>query len=82
VWGYIVAGKQEGAKCIVGGEKRSGKGYFVDPTIFTDIRPDMKIVCVTLRFVSVFALTDYVTLPHGYRIGQVKEEVCNSAKPH
>jgi len=44
VHGYIEAGKKEGAKVILGGEKRSGKGFFVDPTIFTDIRPNMKIV--------------------------------------
>jgi len=44
VWGYIEAGKQEGAKAVLGGVKRSGKGFFVDPTVFTEIRPDMKIV--------------------------------------
>jgi aldehyde dehydrogenase (NAD+) len=44
VWGYIEAGKQEGAKVILGGVKRSGKGYYVDPTIFADINSDMKIV--------------------------------------
>ncbi|KAJ3484436.1 hypothetical protein NLI96_g5659 [Meripilus lineatus] len=44
IWSYIDAGKQEGATCVLGGDKRSGKGYFVDPTIFTDIKPDMKIV--------------------------------------
>ncbi|KAF5388283.1 hypothetical protein D9615_000287 [Tricholomella constricta] len=44
VWGYIEAGKQEGAKAILGGAKRSGKGFFVEPTIFTEIRPEMKIV--------------------------------------
>ncbi|GJE84734.1 NAD-aldehyde dehydrogenase [Phanerochaete sordida] len=44
IWSYIDAGKQEGAQCILGGEKRPGKGYFVDPTIFTHITPDMKIV--------------------------------------
>jgi len=44
VWSYIESGKQEGAKVAVGGTKRPGKGFFVDPTIFTDIRPNMKIV--------------------------------------
>jgi hypothetical protein len=32
VHGYIEAGKKEGAKVIFGGEKRSGKGFFIDPT--------------------------------------------------
>ncbi|KAF8897449.1 NAD-aldehyde dehydrogenase [Infundibulicybe gibba] len=44
IWGYIEVGKQEGAKVVLGGQKRSGKGFFVDPTIFTDIRSDMRIV--------------------------------------
>ncbi|KAF5369841.1 hypothetical protein D9758_001136 [Tetrapyrgos nigripes] len=44
VWSYIESGKAEGAKIVLGGEKRSGKGFFVDPTIFAEIRPDMKIV--------------------------------------
>lgn len=32
VWNYIEAGKQEGAKPILGGVKRSGKGFYADPT--------------------------------------------------
>jgi aldehyde dehydrogenase (NAD+) len=44
VWGYIDAGRAEGAKVALGGERRDTKGYFVDPTIFTDITPEMKIV--------------------------------------
>ncbi|KAF9063503.1 aldehyde dehydrogenase domain-containing protein [Rhodocollybia butyracea] len=44
VWGYIDSGKAEGAKVILGAEKRNTKGYWVDPTIFTEINADMKIV--------------------------------------
>nr|BAV14019.1 aldehyde dehydrogenase [Pholiota microspora] len=44
VWNYIESGKKEGAKVALGGSKREGKGYWVDPTIFTDVTPDMKIV--------------------------------------
>jgi len=44
VWGYIENGKAQGAKLALGGEKRPGKGFFVDATIFTDIKQDMKIV--------------------------------------
>ncbi|KAI0951999.1 hypothetical protein AcV7_007936 [Taiwanofungus camphoratus] len=43
IFRYIGYGKEQGAKLLLGGEKRPGKGYFVDPTIFTDVRPDMKI---------------------------------------
>jgi acyl-CoA reductase-like NAD-dependent aldehyde dehydrogenase len=41
--GYIGAGKSEGAKTAIGGEVRTGKGFFVDPTIFTDVKNSMKI---------------------------------------
>jgi acyl-CoA reductase-like NAD-dependent aldehyde dehydrogenase len=41
--GYIDAGRNEGAKAALGGEIRTGKGYFVDPTIFTDVKNSMKI---------------------------------------
>jgi len=44
VWSYIESGKQEGADVVMGGEKREGKGYYIDPTIFTSIHPNMKIV--------------------------------------
>jgi len=44
VWSYIESGKKEGAKVILGGQRRQTAGYWVDATIFTDIRPDMKIV--------------------------------------
>uniref|UniRef100_A0A0W0FCL9 Putative NAD-aldehyde dehydrogenase n=1 Tax=Moniliophthora roreri TaxID=221103 RepID=A0A0W0FCL9_MONRR len=32
VWSYIESGKAEGAKVILGGEKREGKGFYVEPT--------------------------------------------------
>ena len=44
VCGYLDAGKQEGARALTGGKAREGAGYFVEPTVFVDTRPDMKIV--------------------------------------
>ncbi|KAF9782759.1 aldehyde dehydrogenase domain-containing protein [Thelephora terrestris] len=44
VWGHIESGKREGAKILVGGERRVGSGYFIDPTVFVDVKQDMKIV--------------------------------------
>ena len=32
MWSYIESGKREGAKILAGGERREGKGYFVEPT--------------------------------------------------
>ncbi|KAI6035288.1 Aldehyde/histidinol dehydrogenase [Pisolithus orientalis] len=37
-------GRSHGARLVLGGEKRHGKGFFVDPTIFTDVTPDMRII--------------------------------------
>jgi phenylacetaldehyde dehydrogenase len=44
VTGYIQNGLQCGARAVTGGKKREGDGYFVDPTVFVDTRPDMKMV--------------------------------------
>jgi acyl-CoA reductase-like NAD-dependent aldehyde dehydrogenase len=43
VKGYLDVGKKEGAKVAVGGEPSSGKGYFVKPTLFADVKNDMRI---------------------------------------
>jgi acyl-CoA reductase-like NAD-dependent aldehyde dehydrogenase len=43
VKGYLALGKKEGAHAQLGGEARTGKGYFVDPTIFTGVNNDMRI---------------------------------------
>ena len=42
---YISAGKAEGANCIAGGKRvmEQTGGYYVAPTIFTDVKSDMKI---------------------------------------
>ena len=47
VLNYIDIGKREGAKLIIGGKAyRKGpcsKGYFIEPTIFADVKPRMRI---------------------------------------
>jgi aldehyde dehydrogenase (NAD+) len=46
VQGYIAAGRAEGAKIACGGGRPQGfdKGYFVEPTVFSDVTAHMKIV--------------------------------------
>lgn len=44
VMAYIDAGRTEGAKVVTGGTRLGDKGYFIQPTIFSDVRPDMKIM--------------------------------------
>eukprot|EP00914_Ancora_sagittata_P012843 GHVO01024794.1.p1 GENE.GHVO01024794.1~~GHVO01024794.1.p1 ORF type:complete len:333 (+),score=19.19 GHVO01024794.1:598-1596(+) len=41
---YIKSGKEQGATVHVGGQRHGSEGYFIQPTIFTDTTPDMKIV--------------------------------------
>lgn len=43
VLAYIESGKKEGAKLLTGGGSHGSKGFFVKPTIFTDVTDDMKI---------------------------------------
>ncbi len=44
---YIEIGKKEGAKLILGGKARqegdTSKGYFIEPTIFAEVFPEMRI---------------------------------------
>jgi len=43
ILGYIESGKQEGANCVLGGKRLGTKGYFLEPTIFTNVEDEMKI---------------------------------------
>jgi aldehyde dehydrogenase (NAD+) len=43
VLGYMQKGKDEGATCVVGGEKLDRPGYFVKPTLFTNVSDNMTI---------------------------------------
>ncbi len=43
VLSYIESGRAEGAKVATGGDSPAETGYFVPPTIFYDVRNDMKI---------------------------------------
>jgi len=40
---YIDSGKKEGATVHVGGNQHGKVGFFVQPTIFTDVKQDMRI---------------------------------------
>lgn len=44
---YIACGKEEGARLVTGGkppaDPKLAKGFFVEPTIFADVKPSMRI---------------------------------------
>jgi aldehyde dehydrogenase (NAD+) len=43
IMGYIESGKREGATLACGGERVGDRGYFIQPTVFADVRDEMKI---------------------------------------
>ncbi|KAF0515735.1 putative aldehyde dehydrogenase [Gigaspora margarita] len=44
IMSYIEIGKKEGATLLMGGERHGDQGYFIKPTIFTNVNEEMKIM--------------------------------------
>jgi phenylacetaldehyde dehydrogenase len=44
VCGYLESGLSEGATALCGGQRTGESGYFVEPTVLVDTRPEMKII--------------------------------------
>lgn len=40
---YVGIGQDEGAELVTGGKRLDGDGYFVEPTVFAGVAPDMRI---------------------------------------
>jgi aldehyde dehydrogenase (NAD+) len=58
---YVESGKHEGATLVAGGGRAdigTGKGYFVQPTVFTDVQPGMTIAREEI-FGPVLAAIDF-----------------------
>ena len=68
---YIEIGKAEGAHCLYGGTRstRDGceTGWFVEPTIFTDVQPSMRIASEEI-FGPVLSVMPYSTDDEAIRI--------------
>jgi len=43
VMGYIDSGKKDGASLLAGGNRVGNRGFFIEPTVFADVKDDMKI---------------------------------------
>jgi (Z)-2-((N-methylformamido)methylene)-5-hydroxybutyrolactone dehydrogenase len=69
--GFIETAKREGATCILGGARsaRSGcdDGWFIEPTIFTDVTRDMTIASEEI-FGPVLAVMEFEDLDQAVRI--------------
>jgi acyl-CoA reductase-like NAD-dependent aldehyde dehydrogenase len=61
VLSYIENGKKEGAKLLAGGAAAEGPGYFVQPTVFADVKDDMAIAREEI-FGPVVAVMPFDTL--------------------
>ena len=40
---YIELGRKEGAQCLTGGKRHGNRGYFIEPTLFTNVQDEMSI---------------------------------------
>lgn len=40
---YVATGRSEGARVAFGGGAPAGPGFFLEPTVFADVKPDMRI---------------------------------------
>ena len=58
VLGYIEKGRAEGARLICGGERLSGDGFYLAPTVFADVTDDMTIAREEI-FGPVMAVLDF-----------------------
>jgi 1-pyrroline-5-carboxylate dehydrogenase len=63
---YIEIGKNEG-KLLLGGEKGSAEGYYIQPTVFADVDPQARIMQEEI-FGPVVALTKAKDFDHGLQI--------------
>ena len=43
IMSYIDKGKSEGANCLTGGQRVGTQGFFIEPTVFDNVRDDMSI---------------------------------------
>ena len=43
ILGYFETAKKEGATCLVGGKAAHPNGYFIEPTVFTNVTENMTI---------------------------------------
>uniref|UniRef100_A0A803MQ47 Aldehyde dehydrogenase 1 n=1 Tax=Chenopodium quinoa TaxID=63459 RepID=A0A803MQ47_CHEQI len=58
---YIEHGKREGANLLCGGNRHGDKGYFIQPTIFTNVQDDMVIAKEEI-FGPVMSLLKFKTI--------------------
>lgn len=68
IMGYIEDGKKAGATIETGGKRIGDKGYFIEPTIFSNVTDDMKIVQEEI-FGPVCTISKFKTKEEAIKIG-------------
>ena len=53
---YIEHGKREGATLLTGGKPIGNKGYYIEPTIFTDVKVQIQLCSKVLIFRNNYRL--------------------------
>lgn len=65
---YIEIGKKEGATLLTGGKALNSKGYYIEPTIFINVRDDMAIARDEI-FGPVMSVMKFKTIDEAIRRG-------------
>ena len=68
IMSYIEHGRQAGAKVEIGGNRKGNKGYFIEPTIFSNVSEDMKIMQEEI-FGPVCSISKFKTKEDAIRLG-------------
>ncbi|KAG9944100.1 aldehyde dehydrogenase, partial [Aureobasidium melanogenum] len=68
IMGYIKAGQDEGATVVTGGKRKGNEGYFIEPTIFSDVKDDMSIMQEEI-FGPVCSIAKFKTKEDAIRVG-------------
>lgn len=72
VGGYLDSAHSEGARATTGGARVDGPGWFIEPTVFADVTPDMRISREEI-FGPVISVLRYDDLDEGIAIANNTE---------
>ena len=69
IMSLIESGNKEGANLVYGGAQHGDKGYFIQPTVFSDVQDDMRIakeeVHNIVSYIISISVTGVKRSPHG-----------------
>ncbi|KAK5003061.1 Aldehyde dehydrogenase, partial [Elasticomyces elasticus] len=68
IMNYIEAGKKEGATVETGGQRKGDKGFFIEPTIFSNVTEDMQIMQEEI-FGPVCSIAKFKTKEDAIKVG-------------